>query len=196
MSTSHSTVRIAKPEEREKAIASIVAAFITDPVNRYAMPTPQLYLGTMPLVTKHFGGAALEEGTAWVAGDFAGAALWLPPGAESDHEALGALMLERLPADRLPEMGAMVEQMGQYHPEEKHWYLAMLGVDPHVRGRGLGGALLTESLERVDQDHLPAYLESSNPRNISLYLRHGFEIIGEIKVGKVPVVTPMIRRAR
>jgi hypothetical protein len=36
-------------------------------------------------------------------------------------------------------------------------------------------------------------LESSNPKNISLYLRHGFEVIGEIQVGSSPVVTPMIR---
>ena len=28
-----------------------------------------------------------------------------------------------------------------------------------------------------------AYLESSNPRNIPLYERHGFEALGEIQVG-------------
>jgi hypothetical protein len=43
---------------------------------------------------------------------------------------------------------------------------------------------------------LPAYLESSNPRNISLYERHGFEIIGLIQAGGSPTLTPMLRRPR
>lgn len=190
------TLRLAKPEDREHAIASIVAAFITDPVNRYVMPTPQLYLSTMPLVTRHFGGGAVDHGTAWIGGDFAGVAFWLPPGAHSDQEALGELMAQRLTPDRIEHMGPVLEQMLGFHPEEPHWYLAMIGVDPHARGLGIGAALMEAALERVDADGLPAYLESSNPRNISLYERHGFEVIGEIQVGPVPVITPMIRRAR
>lgn len=55
---------------------------------------------------------------------------------------------------------------------------------------------MKHALRRVDEDRLPAYLESSNPRNISLYERHGFEVVGEIQVGKSPVMTPMIRAAR
>ncbi len=196
MSDTPTAVRLAKTEERDQTLGAIVAAFITDPVNRYVMPTPHLYLDTMPLVTKYFGGGALDHGTAWVAGDFAGAALWLPPGETSDLESLGKLMGERVPRDRAEHVGPAMEQMGEFHPHEPHWYLAMIGVDPHYRGQGLGAALMETALERVDRDHLPAYLESSNPQNISLYQRHGFEIIGEIKVGPVPVLTPMIRRAR
>ncbi len=42
------------------------------------------------------------------------------------------------------------------------------------------------------EDTTPA----SNPRNSSLYLRHGFEVMGTIQVGSSPVVTPMIRHPR
>ena len=53
------------------------------------------------------------------------------------------------------------------------------------------------ALEEVDSDGLlPAYLESSNPRNMSLYKRYGFETIGQIKVSDVPPLHPMIREAR
>lgn len=194
--TSPAAIRIAKPEDRDKTLAAVVAAFIADPVNRFVMPTPPIYLDTMATMMRHFGGAAFDHGSAWVIGDYAGAALWLPPGVHSDFEALGKLMLERAPADRVGHIAPAMEKMGEFHPAEPHWYLAVLGVDPHARGLGLGGALLTESLERVDRDHLPAYLESSNPRNIPLYERHGFEVIGEILVPPVPVITPMIRRAR
>ena len=50
--------------------------------------------------------------------------------------------------------------------------------------------------DRADAAGLPAYLESSNPRNISLYERHGFEIMGRIQVGDGPLVTPMLRPPR
>ena len=59
-----------------------------------------------------------------------------------------------------------------------------------------GSALLRYALEQCDRDGMPAYLESSNPRNIPLYQRHGFEIIGTIQAGSSPTVVPMLRRAR
>ena len=55
---------------------------------------------------------------------------------------------------------------------------------------------MKHALEKVDLDGLPAYLESSNPRNMSLYKRYGFETMGQIKVGSVPPIHPMIRQAR
>jgi hypothetical protein len=55
---------------------------------------------------------------------------------------------------------------------------------------------MTHALERIDRDRLPAYLESSNPRNISLYRRHGFEELGTIQVGSSPPIVPMLRHAR
>jgi ribosomal protein S18 acetylase RimI-like enzyme len=86
--------------------------------------------------------------------------------------------------------------MERFHPDEPHWYLPLIGVEPNAQGRGLGAALLRHALERFDREGALAYLESSNPRNIPLYERHGFEIVGEIRVGAAPVMTPMLRRPR
>ena len=61
---------------------------------------------------------------------------------------------------------------------------------------GQGDALMSYALERCDRDRMPAYLESSNPRNIPFYERHGFERLGEIQVGSSPTLVPMLRRAR
>jgi ribosomal protein S18 acetylase RimI-like enzyme len=55
---------------------------------------------------------------------------------------------------------------------------------------------MRHAVARCDQERALAYLESSNPRNISLYRRHGFEVMGEIRVGAAPLVTPMLRRPR
>ena len=46
--------------------------------------------------------------------------------------------------------------------------------------------LLKKSLTKIDALHQPAYLESSNPRNMSLYERHGFETLTKIQFGEGP----------
>ncbi|MGV8107778.1 MAG: GNAT family N-acetyltransferase, partial [Nitrososphaerota archaeon] len=85
------------------------------------------------------------------------------------------------------------EKMNSYHPREPHWYLPLLGVDPLHHGKGLGSALLQHAVVKCDQDKKYAYLESSNPKNISLYERHGFELLGTIQVNKSPSIFPMLR---
>jgi ribosomal protein S18 acetylase RimI-like enzyme len=74
--------------------------------------------------------------------------------------------------------------------------LPFIAVDPAYQGKGHGEALMAYALARCDRDKLPAYLESTNPRNVSLYRRHGFEPIGTIQVGSAPPIVPMLRRAR
>ena len=69
------------------------------------------------------------------------------------------------------------------HPVEPHYYLYLLGVRPDRQSHGLGSALLRTMLERCDREQMPAYLEASSPRNIPLYLRHGFRVIREFQFG-------------
>jgi GNAT superfamily N-acetyltransferase len=90
----------------------------------------------------------------------------------------------------------VLEQMDAYHPAEPHWYLPMIGVDPARQGKGYGSALLKHALARCDRDDKLAYLESSNPKNIPLYKRHGFELLGTIRVGSSPPLFPMVRKPR
>jgi ribosomal protein S18 acetylase RimI-like enzyme len=83
--------------------------------------------------------------------------------------------------------------MDAAHPTFPHWYLPWLGVDPARRGTGLGGDLLEQCLAIVDADRLPAYLETPNPRTISFYERHGFEVTSMATAGECPPVTSMLR---
>jgi ribosomal protein S18 acetylase RimI-like enzyme len=120
--------------------------------------------------------------------------MWLPPGVEPDGERLGALAIANAPPDRVADLGAVMEEMGRFHPHEPHWYLPLIGVDPALQGRGIGAALMRHALARCDADGMPAYLESSNPRNITLYRRHGFEPLGAIQRGGSPTLVPMLRK--
>ncbi len=58
------------------------------------------------------------------------------------------------------------------------------------QGTRLGSRLMTPSLEIVDREHLPAYLDSTNPRNMPFYERHGFEVTGSGRPVTVPRSSP------
>jgi ribosomal protein S18 acetylase RimI-like enzyme len=189
-------IRLVQHGDVPRAVSVQVTAFGADPTMRWLWPEPREYLRHFPDLVHGFGGRAFAHETAHVAGVFVGATLWLPPGVGPDDEALERLVVETIPEPRRSECFGVLEQMGAAHPKERHWHLAFIGVDPAHQGRGIGAALLRHTLERVDAEHLHAYLESSNPANVSLYRRHGFEVVREIRVGGSPPVTPMIRRPR
>lgn len=193
-------LRIAQPTdgpvERHPVMDTLTLAFSTDAPVRYMFPTPEGYLRHFSRLAKAMAGSAVTAGTAWMVDDGAAAALWLAPGAEADSEAIIALVGEAVPEDRHEVLGELGQLMSQFHPKEPHWYLSMIGVDPARQGQGLGSALLKAGLARCDAEGLPAYLESSSPKNVPLYERHGFEVIGLIKPGDHPGLIPMYRAAR
>lgn len=189
-------VRPATEAERRAVIDVITLAFVTDPLARWAVPNASDYLKYGPAFMDAFGCNGLPHGTAYVVGQFAGAALWLPPGVEPDGERMSAIAEKCVPADVQPEFAGVFEQMAGYHPHEPHWYLPIIGVDPALQGRGFGAALMRHAAQRFDRDGAIAYLESSNARNIPLYQRHGFEILGTVRVGSSPEIVPMLRMPR
>lgn len=188
-----SNVRSMTPNEFA-AIDTIVLAFAADPMARWCWPGQGQYLGALPKLSRAFGGKAFTGGSAYCVGDYLGVALWLPPGIELNEDALGEVFQSTVQPSRLESASAIVAEMAKYHPQGPHWYLPLIGVDPMHQGRGHGDARMTFTLERCDRDRVPAYLESSNPRNMSLYRRHGFEPLGEIQVGSSPPIVPMLRK--
>lgn len=184
----------ASPKESDRVVDAIVLAFARDPLVRWAYPEPHRYVdgfrGFVPL----FGGKAFDNETAHYAVEFSGAALWLPPGVEVDETPLVEHIERTVDAEKVEMVFGILEAMGKHHPDEPLWYLPLIGVDPTQQRRGIGGALLRYALERVDEQRSLAYLESSNPENIPLYERHGFEVMGRIEVGSAPPVTRMLRR--
>jgi ribosomal protein S18 acetylase RimI-like enzyme len=189
-------IRSATPDESHQAVSTVVAAFITDPMARFGWRLVHDYLRVMPLVVREFAGAAFEHRSAYVSDDLCGAALWLPPGVQPNGDALEQISRDTADPARLGDVLATFERMTALHSDEPHWYLPLIGVEPNAQGRGIGGALMRHAAARFDAEGVVAYLESSNPRNIPLYERHGFEVMGRIQVGAAPVLTPMLRRPR
>jgi ribosomal protein S18 acetylase RimI-like enzyme len=189
-------IKTATASDGDAAVGVVVLAFSADPAARWTWPDPQQYLTHFPAFVRAFGGKAFAHGSAHYADGYAGAALWLPPDVHPDEETLVALLQSTAPEHVQNDLFAVFEQMGNYHPSEPHWYLPMIGVDPAQQNKGYGGALLRHALSRCDHDKALAYLESSNPKNIPLYERHGFEALGTIQVGTSPPIVPMLRKPR
>lgn len=171
------------------------AGFEDDPVMVWAFADPRRRDKLTALFTSlddRHAGTVDADGTA--------AAIWLPPGARETGEGDGDVAVRLLEAgatvEDLTRLGALGEAMDAAHPTAPHWYLAAIATLPDRRAEGHGGRLLAGTLERVDAEGLPAYLESSNPRNVSLYQRHGFVATGTVQAPGAPPMTAMWRDAR
>jgi ribosomal protein S18 acetylase RimI-like enzyme len=176
--------------------ATVLSAFSSDPVARWVYPGAADYFRWFPIFIRAFAGRAIDDRTVLYTTNYSGAALWLRPGAHADEDALVKLVHDSLPEERHAEMFELFAKMDAGHPKEDHWYLPMIGVDTHRQNLGIGAGLMKLALERSDRDGIPAYLESSNPRNISLYRRFGFEGVGEIRAGGSPPLLRMLRSAQ
>jgi len=188
------SIKTVTPSSADQAIGTVVLAFSADPVARWFYPDPHQYLLHLPSFVRAFAGKAFEHNSAYYVDGYLGAALWLPPDIHPDEDALVALLQRTIPEENQQEIFAFIEQMDSSHPSESHWYLPMIGVDPAKQGNGYGSALLKHALERCDGEGKLAYLESSSPKSIPLYQRHGFELLGTIQVGKSPPLFPMLRK--
>jgi len=139
--------------------------------------------------------------TPWlrVTGACEAAAVWLPPGEPEltgeEEAALGRLLAELL-GSRAQEVEALFADFDAHHPEEPHYYLSWWGTHADHRGRGLGAALMADSLARIDAAGMPAYLESTNPVNLPRYEALGFRARDAFGPPGGPVITTMWRAAR
>lgn len=191
-----SAVSAAGPGDVSQVVADLHAAFMEDPVLCWVLPDEAKRRRYGHRYFEMQARRLVPKGLAWRADG--GGALWAGPGAwrESPREAL------RLAAATFPGVGRRgatvargLTAIESRHPQDPHLYLAVVGVRPERQGRGLGSDLLRPGLEAADRLGLPAYLESSNVRNVPLYERHGFEVTKEASLPRGPAVWLMWRPA-
>lgn len=187
-------VKIANKSDETTVIDALKLAFVADPATRWVWPGTQKYLSNFSIFAKAFGGKAFAYKSAHYIGNYSGAALWLPPNVHPDLEELIALLQSSGSEEAKNDGPQVFEKMGSYHPKEPHWYLPLLGIDPLYHGKGLGSALMQHAIVVCDLDENFAYLESSNPKSIPFYERHGFELLGKIQVNTSPPIFPMLRK--
>jgi GNAT superfamily N-acetyltransferase len=184
--------------------AVLARAFFDDPVMMWLLPKERARTAQLrrlfATMTRHH---HLALGGVEVACDgpsIGAAALWDPPNHWQETRRAMWLMSPtfiRAFGLRSAQGQAVQELMKRAHPEEPHWYLAVIGSDPSVRGKGFGQALMRSRLDRVDAEHAPAYLESTKHENVGYYQRFGFEVTDEIVLPDGgPTMWPMWRLPR
>lgn len=171
--------RIAGEGDLDRIIATLWAAFADDPLWSWAFPEHlQLEVWWRFLVE-----SAMRYPWVWTTGSCEAVSVWIPPGGTEltgVEEARVQQLIDRLGGARAGEVMSLLDRFDASHPRDRpHYYLSLLGTHPDQRGRGLGMSLLRANLARIDEEGMPAYLESSNPVNDRRYERVGFERVGE-----------------
>lgn len=185
--------------------------FYDDPVFAWVLPDPATRLDKIAFVFARLAADTVddEHSAAWVVGD-ACTAWWRAPAydhhppepepgdAEADRDEPDGESEARRPESPLDDgdrerFQILGETMREHHPREPHWYLNVVSTRPANQGRGLGSAVLRPVLSRCDADGTRAYLESTNPRNRTLYRRSGFVDGDEIELPDGPTILAMWR---
>ncbi|MBS0251066.1 MAG: GNAT family N-acetyltransferase [Proteobacteria bacterium] len=183
--------------EAQSVIDLVSEAFLGDPTWSWAFPDPAARRQWWTFCVIE----ALRYPWTFRTEGFETTSVWIPPScAEFSDDGVESIpgKLTDLVGRRAPEVAELLHRFEQAHPNtEPHYYLSLLGTCARDRGRGLGMALLTENLARIDAEHMPAYLESSNPSNNHRYESVGFAPVGSFQAPRDgPVVTGMWRKGR
>jgi GNAT superfamily N-acetyltransferase len=188
-------------------LESLVATFVADPVLRYLFPDDATYPRYAEVFFGRLYDRRVPHGTVWTIGAGGSVAMWdapAPGGAGSTGDAAGAggagggsaeesdHPAPALPAAELARVRTYNDAVHGALPAEPFWYLGVLGTHPRHAGRRWGRALLAAGLRRAEADGLPAVLETSNPGNVEVYRRAGFEVIGK---ETAPLPVWIMRRA-
>ena len=200
MTTSQIQVKRASLADAGRVGAALADAFRDDPVIGWLIPVDvnnrEQRLHTF--FTSMSRSYLRRNKNVYLAGDGAGAALWSAPGSWALPPS--EIARESVPAFRafgsnlLRALRTQLEVESEHPKDPKHWYLGYLGVRCDSQGNGIGSLMLREVLDQADAEGVPAYLESSNEKNLSLYERHGFAVTKSYPaLGRGPTIWRMWR---
>ena len=182
------------PSQLEAASNALIMGFSSDPFHRWLMPDPTIYYRNFKLFTENACRQSFSVDGVYGDENNYGTAVWFSPGFDIDFTDISEAYKD-IPKDRIEEAFKIFEEIDDSRVHDA-WYLEYLAVDPSKQGLGLGSLILKESLKVIDGLGEAAYLESSNPKNMSLYERCGFRFLKKIQVGSSPQLNTMIRQPK
>jgi ribosomal protein S18 acetylase RimI-like enzyme len=71
-------------------------------------------------------------------------------------------------------------------PEEPHWHLGPVAVEPDLQGQGIGGAMVANFCAQMKERRALSYLETDKSENVRFYERFGYTVLAEGLVLEVP----------
>ena len=199
-SASSANARLATPADVDAITAAFTSAFFHDPVWGPVFPDESRRAEQSAPMWRVYATAALRYPWTFVTPGAEAAAIWIPPGGTELTGEETRRLSEVIRAAAGPEAAASAREIEARleagHPDGSFFHLTILATHADHRGKGLGMALLAETLTRIDAMGAPAYLESTNPVNNQRYINAGFQPRSEITMATGHIVTAMWRPAR
>lgn len=178
--------RVASAQDSGEVVSILTKAFYDDPTWSWAFPDPATRRDQHKRLWELFVQGALRYPWVWLTPGNTATSVWIPPDGTDfspEQEADMETTLTEICGDGTPRVLRTFELFEQAHPRAvPHYYLTLLGTHPEHRGHGYGLKLLAANLRQIDETGMPSYLEASNPANVPLYMRHGFEVLSSFKV--------------
>lgn len=190
------TVRLATRDDVPRAVRTLAAAFADYPATRHTVDPDRHIERVTELQELFLTRVGLDIGKVWVADDGAAVAVWTTPEsveAGAVFAEIGPRMAE-LSGSRLAAQQQMEGLLAPHRPKEPAWFLATVGVSPDHQGKGLGSAVVLPGVEAAERAGVPAFLETSAPRNLPFYERLGFTVTADVEVPEGPRTWCMTRK--
>ncbi|MFI0258633.1 GNAT family N-acetyltransferase [Streptomyces sp. NPDC017056] len=197
MATHDPLVRPATREDLPRALRTLQRAFADYPFTRHTIAADD-HLGRLYRFNELFvSRVGLDCGKVWVADDGDAVAVWTTPetvGAVDVFAEIGPRFAE-ISGDRAEAAAQAEAAMRPHRPTGPVWFLGSVGVDPGRQGGGLGGAVIRPGLEAAERAGVPAFLETSDERNVRFYEHLGFTVTADYPLpGGGPRTWAMTRR--
>jgi GNAT superfamily N-acetyltransferase len=188
-----------QPNRRDDVARMLARIFDQDPHFNWLVRQDELRQEALyklfQLLVEEMPGA---HGEVHISADGKAVAIWYPPG--SSHLPLPrqlAFLRAFLPISGwtgLPRRALGLQKMESKRPRQPHYYLQVIGVDGDAQGQGRGRGLMEPVLRLCDARHLPAYLETGNPRNLAFYEKMGFARTGSYRLPGGPELWQLLRQ--
>lgn len=181
----------AAPADVEQAVGCLAAAFAKDPITGFLLQTGPNYRERLTRFFSLLVRARIALGmpvlVARATASIHGAAMGntaAPPPWPSALEEEWARLEMAIPG--FNDRAALYDEIAERgKPHLSHYYLGVIGMDPSMRGLGIGTQLLESFCDLSASDRMSrgVYLETANPSNVRFYERAGFAVTGQGSLG-------------
>jgi ribosomal protein S18 acetylase RimI-like enzyme len=191
--------------QAERATETLNRAFQSYPMIRHVYPEE----AKREVVCRFFFGTTVMYGLRYgivntITPEFEGVAVWLPP--EGFPMTFGKILramplsmivgFARSGAGKMRSIGDFLDGVHKKVAPFRHWYLEAIGIAPEHQGKGYASRLIRGMLSRVDEEKLPCFLDTMDPKNVRIYERFGFKVVDESQIPGTPLTTwAMLREA-
>jgi GNAT superfamily N-acetyltransferase len=167
-------------EHRAAAVATLAAAFQSDPAVSWIIPDPAERATRLPRMFAWLWDDHQRHGLALGTPDCTAVTFWRLPGKVHHHDPLWppeVVRLLKIFGRRILRASTVGDAIAAHlTPGEDCYYLRYAGVRPDCQGQGLGGLAIRAGLAEVQAAGCPALLETATPENVGIYLRLGFVV--------------------